>query len=112
MGKITKPAGQGHFEKVERLYDVDHWTNRLSAILFNTNIILLIGFFAPYAGWQSALVFVHPGTVIAWQRKRSDFSGKPRWQERAGLPKVSSDTMERRQQGLLGAAGCYVLDAR
>jgi len=45
----VKPAGQGNYQEVERLYDMGHCTNRLSVILFNNNIIRLVQFFAPYA---------------------------------------------------------------
>ena len=44
-----KPAGQGNYEEMERLYDVCHCTNRLSVILFDNNIIQLVRIFAPYA---------------------------------------------------------------
>ena len=33
---------------MEWLYDVGHWTNRLSVILFDNNVILFVRFFAPY----------------------------------------------------------------
>ena len=41
-------AGQGNYQEVERLHDVGHWTNRLSVILPNNNIIRLVRIFAPY----------------------------------------------------------------
>jgi len=43
-----KPACQGNYEEMERLYDVCHCTNRLSVILIDNNIIQFIRIFAPY----------------------------------------------------------------
>jgi len=45
----VKPAGQGNYEEMERLYSVYHCTNRLSVILFDNNIIQFVRIFAPYA---------------------------------------------------------------
>ena len=44
----VKPAGQGHYEEMERLYCVRQSTHRLSLILFDNNIIWLVRIFAPY----------------------------------------------------------------
>jgi putative transposase len=45
-----------------------------------------------WSGWQSALVFVHPRTVIAWQRKRfRDHWAKLSQQGRPGRPAVSKE---------------------
>ena len=44
----VKPAGQGNYEEMERMYDVCHCTNRLSIILPDNDIIRLVRIFAPY----------------------------------------------------------------
>jgi len=44
----VKPAGQGDYQGMERLYGVCHCTNRLSTILFDNNIIQFFRIFAPY----------------------------------------------------------------
>ena len=44
----VKPAGQGNYQELERLHDMGHWTNRLSIILPNNDIIRLVRVFAPY----------------------------------------------------------------
>ena len=61
-------AGQGNYQEVERLHDVGHWTNRLSVILPNNNIIRLVRIFAPYGlsqparaiarRWEGCMAFV------------------------------------------------------
>ena len=44
----VKPAGQGDYPEMERLYGVCHRTNRLSTILLDNNIIQFVQLFAPY----------------------------------------------------------------
>ena len=44
----VKPAGQGNYDEVERLYGVCHCTNNLAAIFFDNNIMRLVRIFAPY----------------------------------------------------------------
>jgi len=44
----VKPAGQGDYKEMERLYGDCHYTNRLSLILFDNNIIQFVRIFAPY----------------------------------------------------------------
>ena len=45
-----------------------------------------------WAGWRGALVFVQPGTVIAWQRKRfRDHWAKLSQEGRPGRPTVSKE---------------------
>ena len=45
-----------------------------------------------WSGWQSALVFVQPRTVIAWQRKRfRDYWAKLSQQARPGRPPISRE---------------------
>jgi hypothetical protein len=44
----VKPAGQGNYEEMERLYDVCHCANRLSVIFIDNNIIRPVRIFAPY----------------------------------------------------------------
>jgi len=58
------PAGQGNDQEVERLHDRGHWTNRLSVILPNNNIIRLVRIFAPYAIRQhKSVVNPKPGQL-------------------------------------------------
>jgi hypothetical protein len=45
-----------------------------------------------WSGWRGALVFVQPGTVIAWQRKRfRDHWAKLSQQGRPGRPPISKE---------------------
>jgi len=59
-----KPACQGNYEEMERLYDVCHCTNRISVIFSDNNIIRLVRIFAPYARYPFHCT-VTPGKSIA-----------------------------------------------
>ena len=48
MSTAVKPAGQSNYEEMERLYDIDHCTNRLSVIFCDNNIIRFVRIFSPY----------------------------------------------------------------
>ena len=43
-----KPADQGDYQQMERLYDMGYRENRLSVALFDINIIRFVRIFAPY----------------------------------------------------------------
>jgi len=50
MCEAVKPALQGDYQEMERLYGVCHCTNNLSVILilFDNNVIPLVRILAPY----------------------------------------------------------------